>query len=296
MTFRILLIVFSFSLMGLLSAQVDSLPEVNNNKEAKKSRRKSRARYLHLGFGLSSYHLQDYAVSPLSYKGPLLNGTSGYDVKGEDLIWGVFVQGGVGFLASDYSSTNTMNINTQLTSYYAKKISKLTGDKVKTYLGGYIMSGGNVRVNNGFFNAGANFYDMIISYGITGKVSSGYNFRTKSFGWNNQGETEGRHIALGCQLYVPVFHTYWRPEYAVISNFPSSETSVVPDAQIVSWETLARLTSQLDLTYFLKNNNAFRLSYKWDAYSINPGYNRIAASNNAFLVSMLFRLNKKSLE
>jgi hypothetical protein len=277
--------------------EVDSLTDKISKKEERKERRALRSRYLQFGFGVSSYKLQDFAVSPLVYKGPLLCGGVNYEVQGQDLNWGIFVEGAFGYLKADYSGAPTMVVNPQITSFYMFNNRKFSGEKVRTYLGGYVMSGGSFRVNNSFFNAGASFYDYLTSYGVTAKLNSGFNLEEKTFKWHNQGSvSSGRFIALDYQLFVPLFHSYLRPDYAVVSNFPSTEATNQPTMKTTSWGTIARLSAEFKLTYYLKNNNAFRFSYKWDAYTVNPGYNKESVANNTYMISLLFRLNKKTAE
>ena len=158
------------------------------------------------------------------------------------------------------------------------------------------MTGGNFRINNGFFNTSASFYDYVTSVGVTGKINSGFSLKEKVFKWNHQGVTKGGFISVDYQLFIPFLHTYLRPKYAVVANFPSTETNYIPEMKTVSWGTVARLSSQFNLTYYLKNNNAFQFTYKWDAYSINPGFNKESVAVNSYMLSLLFRLNKKISE
>ncbi len=298
---KLFLLFISFWLFyGVCVAQSDTLVQNDTlpktKKQLKKIVRKNRARYFELGTGITSYKLQDFAVSPLYYKGVLSNTKLDYFVKGDDLEWGIFLNGAFGKIKSPRAGTKTTIINPQLNFHYLRKINKFTGERLRTYIGGYAMYGGNSRINKSFFNTGASFYDVVFSYGLSGKINTGFDFESKSFKWNHQGDTKKQYLAVDFQLFIPLFHSYLRPDYAVISNFPSTETKVLPPMKTVSWGKLARLTTQLDLTYFLKNNNAIRFSYRWDAYSINPGFNREAVSANSYMVSLLFRLNKKILE
>ena len=295
------LLLFALSL-SVGYAQLDSTAvlakkvEKAKKKSFKKARKANRARYLQLGAGITAYHLQDFAVSPLHYKGILPTFKLSYEVKGDEVIWGAFINGAMGSIKSPRYGLPTKIYNPQIDFHYARKITKLTGKRIKTYLGGYAMYGGNIRINKGFFNTAGSFYDIVNSYGVTAKINSGFSFETKSFQWNNQGEVKKRFLALDFQLFIPLVHSYLRPDYAVVSNFPSTEAKITPSFKTTSWGKIARLTSQFDLTYFLKNNNAIRFSYRWDAYSVNPGFNREAVSRNSYLVSLLFRLNKKILE
>ena len=283
-------------LYGQNLGHVDSTEISYSKKNERMFRRSLRGRYLHLGFGVTSHKLQDFAVSPLYYKGPLLNAGINYEVQGKDLAWGVFIGGAFGFIYSEQSSTPTMIINPQIQTYYMRKIKMLTGEKIRSYLGAYIMSGGHFRINNGFYNTSASFYDYVTSYGIAGKINSGFSIKEKVFKWNHQGDYKSRFVSIDYQLFIPLIHTYLRPSYAVVANFPSTETNYTPKMKTVSWGTVARLSSQLNFTYYLKNNNAFQFSYKWDAYNINPGFNKEGVSSNTYMVSLMFRLNKKTLE
>jgi hypothetical protein len=295
----------TFFFLALLSLRIhysqgiivtDTLENSKSKKIGREIRRGNRARYLHVGLGLASSKLQDFAVSPLYYKGPLILGSIIYNVQGDDLAWGVFTSCEFGFVSSKQSRTSTMIINPELILYYMKKSKKLTGAKIRTYLGPYLMTGGNFRFNSGFFNASSTFYDYLTSCGLTAKINSGFNLDERKFTWNQQGENKGRFLALNFQVYIPIVHSYLRPDYAVVSNFPSTETNYLPSMKTASWGEVARLSSQFDVTYYLSNNNAFRFTYKWDAYTIDPGFNKETVSSNTYQVSLLFRLNRKTLE
>ena len=130
--------------------QKDNLHILPSKKAARKTRRSLRARYLEVGLGVTSHKLQDFAVSPLYYKGPLFVGNFNYKVQGDDLAWAIFTNGSLGIITADQSRTPTTIISPQIISYYMRKCKRLTGQKIRTYLGAYLMTGGNFRINNGF--------------------------------------------------------------------------------------------------------------------------------------------------
>lgn len=294
---KLLGLTITFLVTVSLHAQSDTiLKQSQVTQKNKKISRTQKAKYLNFELFVGQTNAQDYAVSPLQFKGSNFGAGLCYYNRGEDSEWSVNTLATNSFMKNEYSGSKTQFVSGTINAYYLRNSKKLTGKKIRTYLGGYLLGNGNVRINPSYFNT-SYIYDIISSIGISGKINSGFDFKTKAFTWNNQG-TEGRekYISLDYQLSIPLLHIYNRPGYATIDNFASTENTNARETKINTWGKTARLTSKVDLTLFLKNNNALRISYYWDAYSASPNYNKLAVSNTGFLMTLMFRLNKKILE
>ena len=286
----------------IMFAQHDSLAtkgdstDTQSSKNDRKQRRIRKATYLNFDLLVGQTKVQDYSVSPLKFKGLDLGLGVGYYNKGEKSEWSINTFGSHSFMSNEKSSSITQFVSGTLNLSYLRKSNKLTGKKLRTYLGLYSLSDINLRINGSYFNT-SYVFDFISSIGISGKLNSGFNFKTNSFTWNHQGKNnDGKYVALDLQVNIPLLHLYNRPGYATVDNFPSTENPSTSQTSASTWGKVARLTSKLDLTWFMKNNNALRMSYFWDAYSINPGYNKLSVANGRLFLTLLFRLNKKTLE
>ncbi len=294
---KLLGLIITFLVIVSLHAQNDTIfRDSQITQKNKKITRTQKAKYLNFDLFVGQTSAQDYAVSPLQFKGSNFGAGLCYYNRGKNSEWNVSTLATNSFMKNEYSTSRTQFVSGTINAYYLRSSKRLTGKKIRTYLGGYFMGDGNVRINPSYFNTGY-IYDIISSIGISGKVNSGFDFKTKTFTWNNQGkEGRGKYISLDYQLSIPLIIVYNRPGYATIDNFASTENTNARETTLNTWGKTARLTSKVDLTLFLKNNNALRISYYWDAYSVNPNYNKLAVSNNGFLMTLMFRLNKKILE
>ncbi len=294
---KLLGLIITFLITACLHAQGDTtLNRIQIKKKNKKSARTKKAKYLNFDLFAGQTSAQDYAVSPLKFKGPNFGGGLSYHNRGEHSEWNVNTLASNSFMKNEYSESKTQFIAGTINAYYLRNSQKLTSKKIRTYLGAYILGNGNVRINPSFFNT-SYIYDIMSSIGISGKINSGFNFKTKAFTWNNQGtEDRGQYISLDYQLSIPILQIYNRPGFAPVDNFASTENTNARKTNVSSWDKTARLTSKVDITLFLKNNNTLRISYYWDVYSINPSYNNLAVSNSGFMMTLMFRLNKKTLE
>ncbi len=290
------MIVYAWTSFSQVDSTKISSDSTSKNTVDKKTRKQNRAKYFNISIGTGSAKTQDFAVSPLLFKGINTGGGLEFLNKGVNSEWSINSLTGISQLNNENSSSPTQQVSTSLNLYYSRHCEHLSGEKFRTYIGIYNTTNANFRINQGYFNT-ALIYDGLSSFGISGKINSRYNFKTKKFGWNNQGKDfNGRFLAIDFQLNIPFFHLYSRPEYATISNFPSTEVSYINKVKTGTWGTVSRLSSRLDLTLFMVNNNGIKLSYYWDVYNINPDYNKVAVSNNSLLITLLLRLNKKTLE
>jgi hypothetical protein len=288
-----------FIIFQVLIIAVPGYSKDKGRRQQKKLERKSRDKYLGLGLGFSYMKVIDNATSPLLYKGLNIPFASlGYFTHSDRIIKTFETDFSYGQLKT---RTETPWYDPRNTSYYIafrydilyriKKFEKLS---VNWYLGSEINSNSHFRINYKYENSAFNF-DNYNGIGIATRLELPFTYKSTQFKFLGlYFKRRDRDLRLSWQLSSPVLSLMIRPTYVTITNFidPELQTKITSDNTDGGLFVPFNLRSQTELHYKLHNGNMFRLTYIWNYYHHDPGYNKVQSAFHGFYFSLVFRFNK----
>ncbi len=298
MKYNFIVLAIQVSLFMLIS-----LPDQAANKdkrELKKTERKARDKYLGVGLGFSNVKVTDQATSPLMYKGwnfPFA--TLGYLTHCEKRIKTFETDFSYGNLRS---SVETPWYESPSTSYWLVmrynilyQVRKIVHQKINWYIGPEVNVNANFRINFKYDNSALTF-DNYYGAGIASRLEYPFSWKSRDikFLWMKIHRRD-RNLRLSWQLSTPLVSYLIRPTYVTITNFidPGLRTKITTEQ--TSWGIFVpfNLRSQTELYYILHNQNMFKLSYVWNFYSHDPGYNKVQSAFHGFQFSFIYKFNYK---
>jgi hypothetical protein len=246
--------------------------------------------YMGIGTGLHYGYLRDAGVSPLTYRGPLLHGQANFFF--DRTKWDYDLELGFGYGA--YEATRSFRVastvhNVQhnfgaLRHLWANPRESLRLDGALSYRGFT-----NYRTTTAFRN-NANVWESLHSlmagarfqWDIHLNIAEGKTLFFKKKG----GE---RQVRFGAQVHLPLLHSSWRPGFAYLEDFTGGDRQL-GSANVLSWGGF-RAYGRAECWYFLRNGNAWRLSYALDLQQGKPGINRLQTAQYFTQISLFARLN-----
>ncbi len=301
MKYKFPLFFLSLLLMILMNQSVYASD--TEKKEIKKAERKARDKYLGLGLGFSCVKLMDQATSPLLYKGFNFPFASlGYLTHSDKRIKTLETDFSYGNLKSDietpwYDAPNT--------SYYLAirynilyRLRPIVNEKINWYLGPEFNINGHFRVNYKYGNSALTF-DNYYGLGVATRFEYPFSWKSNSFKFLGINfNRRDRDLRLSWQVSTPVLSYLIRPTYVTITNFidPDLRTKITDEQTTGGIFIPFNLRSQTELYYILHNQNMFKLSYVWNFYNHNPGYNKVQSAFHGIQFSFIFKFNNKTPE
>ncbi|MBN2175670.1 MAG: hypothetical protein JW731_16185 [Bacteroidales bacterium] len=274
-------------------------PVEKEKKASKKQERKARDKYLGFGFGASYLKVTDNATSPLLYKGFSALVSLEYLVHSDKRIKTFETDFGFGWL---HSRTETPWYEPRATSYYAAirynilyRLKTIIKGNINWYLGPEFNINGHFRVNYKYGNSALTF-DNYNGIGLATRFEFpfGYNSGQKNIlGMNVRHRS--RDLRLSWQLSTPIASFMIRPTYVTITNFidPDLRTKITTDHTSGGFFIPFNIRSQTEFYYILHNQNMLKLSYIWNFYSHDPGYNKVQSAMHGFLFTFIYKFNLK---
>jgi len=291
----IFFILFFASLLGFAQDLPDSKPA-----NPKKAERKARDKYLGLGLGLAYIHVTDNATSPLLYKGLQFPAAKlDYLVHSEKIIKTLEVDFSFGDLST---RTETPWYDPTNTSYFVAirfnmlyNIKKLAKGRINWYIGPEVNINGHFRVNYKYGNSAFTF-DNYNGLGVATRFEFPFSYTSKKVKvWFMNFNRRDRDLRLSWQLSMPVVSYMIRPTYVTITNFiaPDLQSKITSDHTDGGFFVPLNIRSQTELYYILHNQNMLKLSYIWNFYHHDPGYNKVQSAYHGFLFSFIFKFNQQ---
>jgi hypothetical protein len=295
----------AYMLAGLFLAAVVSQPARAGDKEkreSKKTERRARDKYLGLGLGFSHLKVMDQATSPLLYKGFNFPFASlGFMTHSDKVIKTFETDFSYGNLRSD---VETPWYDAPNTSYYLAmrynilyRLRKICKEKVNWYLGPEFNINAHFRVNFKYDNSAFTF-DNYYGMGVATRIEFPFSWKSSSskFLWMKINR-RNRDLRLSWQLSTPVISYLIRPTYVTITNFidPDLRTKISDEQTTGGIFVPFNLRSQTELYYILHNQNMFKLSYIWNFYHHDPGYNKVQTAFHGLTFSFIFKFNYKPI-
>lgn len=255
-----------------------------------------RPTYIDFSFGASYIDFRDFATSPLFYRGLSSNfGVYRFVLdQNRESRQGFMLGYGETSTSGDIQTTSAsvgfLNINH--TELY--KIQMGLPEKWNTKIGGKINLTGNLRQNKSFRNN---------SIGMEGIGTIFASFKI------GRDVSRIKKKTLDIKLFKLHFlprkrQLYWQVNLALVNmtfrnGFAYMEHSSIQndynyfDSHEFQIFQGYRLNTSLDYFIYLKNNNAFRISYIWDAYHTGKDYEKLEMAKHHIMLSFLFGLNEK---
>lgn len=261
-------------------------------KAQKKALKKARPTYLAIGLQISHIKLRDTGTSPRLYEGPRVALST--SVYSEDSLRLSYFYNTTGFsFLDDNGDIETLVWSGVSMEFGVGDMWKLRATRnSKFHLGvGYnVQSFSQFRTNQRLSNAGFGL-DNIITLGPS--VGVFFPFERKA-GWNKKigfvnVKARPRKYALSMQLNIPALTISHRPEYAYLTD--------VIDPDINSLDTYSLqfggyiLSTETAFTYYLRNGNALRLHYRWQAMQTSDTF-KLNIAQHAYGLNFMIRLNK----
>lgn len=292
-----------FFLIGSTDSQVWSQqsesPKVER-KAARKSKRKARDKYLGFGIGGAYVKVIDNATSPLQYDGFVFpEAKVDYLVHSEKIIKTLEADFSYGSLST---RTETPWYDPTNDSYFVAlrfnilyNVKKLAKEKINWYVGPEINANAHFRVNYKYGNSALTF-DNYYGVGVATRFEFPFSYKARKVKvWFMNFNRRDRDLRLSWQLSVPVLSYLIRPTYVTITNFidPELQSTVTSANTDGGFFVPLNIRSQTELYYTLHNQNMLKISYIWNFFNHDPGYNKVQSAYHGFVFSFIFKFNHK---
>lgn len=265
---------YQFALMSLLLpfatySQGERL--TTNNLDNKKSS----PAYLDIAMGLNVSSFRDFATSPLTYSGTPIHFSLGhidFDHQRESNMTFLYAFGKYKNRFNDLESISKVN-TISLNYLELFELSSLSSSRLNLKLGGQFSATANIRKNGVLLNNGTGV-DIIAN--LLGTVKGTLHLRKE--------RTFSGMISIGA------INSSYRNGFAYSGQSALTNQGSLFDRYRLSFLRGYRLITNWDYTFYLKNKNAIRLSYHWDAYRTRGNYDEFEMAIHTIKVALLFNL------
>ena len=242
--------------------------------------------FLQFGFGGSLFNVRDKSTSPLIYSGSMVSGNIGLYYFSDRSYYSIdecFSYGNLG--TRNYPEIENSRADSYNNFFQVNFLWRLNHFKSKYYryyLGTHLDLISNFRNNQKFNNANLN-YEIMMGIGPSFCVYHQFQLR----------DLKNRTMAVTATLNIPLLIPVLRPQYNVVGDFVAGKHQVeISNTQLKFINKLFAPNLNLQMYYFLRNKNALKISYFWNFYRYDPGFNAVNAVNSTLTFSFLYRFNK----
>jgi hypothetical protein len=275
--------------------------DASDKKITRKQERKARDKYLGLGLGFSHVKIIDQSTSPLMYKGfqfPYLS--LGYLTHSKKRIKTVEVDFSFGFLKTrtitPWAEPRNMSFYTNIRYNILYYLRSFATDRINWYIGPEFNINGHFRVNYKYGNSAFTF-DNYNGVGIATRIEFPFGWKGRTYRFLGKDRNRNdRDLRISWQLSMPVANLVIRPTYVTITNFvdPELRAKITRDHLNGGFFVPLNLRSQMELYYILQNQNMFRLTYVWNFFHHDPGYNKVQSAFHGVYFAFVFKFNQKN--
>ncbi|WP_321279931.1 hypothetical protein [Marinifilum fragile] len=275
-----ILFIFTGMLIANLSYSQGSFSNQNQDSE----------KFIKITSGLNIVKMRDMATSPLFYTGGLKHFELGY-VK-----WKEGKERNLSFSTSIGKANNTTNDHTasaQVSIYnisYSKLYPIWQQDKWNLKVGGQLSNSFHIRNNPSFQNnaTGLEVFSTLFASGkLSWNISNKEKKRAKFLFIPMNFKPRKRELSF--RVNLAVMNNTYRNGYAYNNNSAiTNDPDVFDDYQLKIFSGY-RLGTELNYTVFLKNKNAIRLGYEFDAYKTGGNLDKFEMANYKLKISLLFK-------
>ena len=253
----------------------------------------SQHHYLSINLGTNYYKHLDFQSSPLLYSGPLAGGSLAFESDGRKHKFNIVIGGYVGFLDGDtkyvsYSATESMF---NLSGKYIHSVGK-DNSKIQQYIGGQVNNNLLFYYNQNLQNA-ALTTTLLNNLTFIYELEKQFSWKSKQFKvWFIKFNRRDRKLKANFEIGLPIFFYNLRPPYSTINDFSDGESKITfePQSYWISGNAF-QLNTATSITYYLSNNNAFRVSYKWQSFRFRETFGSFQTAQHILEFSLLFKFN-----
>ncbi len=280
----ILLLFFTLPIISI--GQKDTL--VNTSR---KNLRKNMPSYINISAGKSRSSFRDFGTSPLTYKGTpnfIAISRSRQNEQKEFEIGSFYSFGDFKVDYNEHKSTSKLQ---SLSIYYSQlyRVKKLSTEKLTTKVGGLFNTTGNLRNNASLQNNALGREIIATLFGsakVSWDISRNQAKSKKILFFNYHLKPKTRH--LDYRLNIGLINSALRNGYAYIG-----QSSVLNDPKVFEGYKYNlfsgfRLSSAVDYTVLLKNNNSLQLSYLWEAYKTGGKFDQLEMASHTIKATLMF--------
>lgn len=245
--------------------------------------------------GISIASFRDFATSPLFYSGvsPILLLSLLKDRTTRDTEAGLVMT--QGYFTNIYNGSIAVSNVKRMDISYSElfRINPLCAEGLNTQVGFLACVTSNQRINESLFN-NANGMEIIPtlfgSIKVTKDISRKKEKQGKILFLRYRLREKQRTLAF--RTNIGLINSAYRNGFAYIN-----QTSVINDPLFFegyrfSFFSGFRMSTALDYTCYLRNRNAVRLSYVWDAYKTGGKYEKFEMASHNIKISLLFNTCK----
>lgn len=263
---------------------------------SRKEWRKNIPAYIGVSAGLGGAAFRDFATSPLFYKGTAKHISLSYSK------FNLERESEIGFSYSFGEYHNNFNKHSQISTvksaslFYSRlyQLKSLSSPKLNVKIGGLVNATGNFRTNEALLNNAVGFEVIPTLFGsvkIEKDISTKEEKNKKFLFIRYKLKEKTRNLAF--RLNVGLINSSYRNGYVYAGQSGLlNEPLLFDDYQFKVFSGF-RMNSSLDYTVSLKNKNALRFSYAWDAYKTGGNLDKFEMASHTFKVSLLFNTNNK---
>lgn len=291
----ILLYFLTFLFIGktnTVQAQTDnSRSKIEESSLSKKELRKQIPKYYGIALGLNSSKFRDFATSPLFYNGSVRQISLSRLKLGDNREAEFEVSYDFGSYSTSFNENTTISNVKRLELNYTQlyRVGLFNSESINTKVGFLLSGNGNRRTNMALQNNATGvdiFANLLGSIKITKDISRKV-ANDKKYKLNEK----KRNLAF--RLNVGLVNSSYRNGYVYLG-----QSSVLNDAEgFDDYEFKIfsgfRTSSSLDYTRYLKNKNAIRFSYVWDAYSTGGDLDKFEMAHHILKFNLLFNTNNR---
>jgi uncharacterized membrane protein YqaE (UPF0057 family) len=238
-----------------------------------------------IGAGWASLGIRDTGISPLYYRGSHLYGNAGYLRSSDTFLSEFNIRVFYGKVRPeiypDLTNSEMNSLNAGGSYSYMRFAGNFASGEGKLFLGGTLNSQFGHFRHNKFTNSAVNQY-FLTSLGLTGKA-----FYPLDRDQNN--------YLLVFSIHMPFVAAIVRNGYAYIkpTGFLDHETgnfqSFFKSIDFQSLNNFFSLETVLSIEYRLRNDNIWRIGYRWD-YLGHDNYNVLKSATHGIFIQTLLNL------
>lgn len=250
------------------------------------------ARYFVSGIGTGTGILRDKATSPLYYSGLTTNLSLGWLKSNEkrERLFSTDITAGL--LRAVYNGTSANTTYTGMNLYYHQlyRIPSISKNKWNIKVGGTVLSTLNFRVNQSFMNNALGI-ESINNLMLTGKATYDISrSRDKKFKFLFiKRDLPIKKMHLSGQANIGMLNLSHRPGYAYIYSTSMEGTELGSPFKDYSFSLRGfRFQTRINYTTYLKNGNAYQITYLWDAYRAKNQYEPLDLATHTIQFSLMF--------
>lgn len=273
---------------NLAQAQQDNAPTIAERSFAGKNEvRGQKAKYYEIGLGINGANYRDFATSPLFYRGTALQLSFARSAMSSSRESRYGMSYDFGALSAKSGDNRTASKARRIELSYSQlyRIGLLASEKMHTKVGFLLAGNGNLRTNPALNN---NAIGIDVFANLMGSIKI-----TRDVSRQRATEQSKRKRSLDFRLNIGLVNSSFRNGYVYADQSALlNNPDIFGDHQFKIFSGF-RASSSLGYTRYLKNKNAVRFSYEWDAYATGGDLDKFEMAHHVLKATLLFNTNNR---